>query len=162
MIIRKATLKDAKRIAEIYNQGISEHIATLETTLRDTKEREEWLSQRDSRHPVFVAEYRSSVVGWASINVFNTREVYKYVGDISVYIDKNMRGKGIGKLLLQTLEKKAKQLKFHKLVIAGFPFNTPAVALYTKVGYKKVGIYEEQGLLDGEWVDVLLMEKILA
>jgi phosphinothricin acetyltransferase len=162
MIIRKAILKDAKKIADIYNQGIEERIATLETTTRTAEERRKWLKEKDFRHPVFVAVDNSEVVGWASLNVFNQREAYKFVGDISVYVDKSMRGKGIGKLLLQTLEKEARKLKYHKLVIAGFPFNIPAISLYTKIGFQEIGIYKEQGILDGKWVDVILMEKILS
>jgi phosphinothricin acetyltransferase len=35
------------------------------------------------------------------------------------------------------------------------------MALYTKHGFRTVGIYKEQGQLDGRWVDTIIMEKLL-
>ena len=50
---------------------------------------------------------------------------------------------------------------YHKLVLSAFPFNKPGVALYEKLGFRTVGIYHEQGMLDGQWVDTIIMEKLL-
>ena len=55
MEIREATLEDAAGIAHVYNQGIEDRVATLETTLRSPEERGAWLGARTSRHPVLVA-----------------------------------------------------------------------------------------------------------
>jgi phosphinothricin acetyltransferase len=48
------------------------------------------------------------------------------------------------------------------MVLATMPWNEAGVALYAGFGFTRVGVYREQGLLDGKWVDVLIMEKILA
>jgi L-amino acid N-acyltransferase YncA len=55
----------------------------------------------------------------------------------------------------------AQALGYHKLVLAAFPFNKAGAALYERLGFTPVGIYHEQGQLDGRWVDVLIMEKLL-
>lgn len=47
------------------------------------------------------------------------------------------------------------------MVLSAFPWNTGGVALYTRHGFRTVGVYEEQGLLDGRWVDTIIMEKLL-
>src|SRR5262249_5818229 len=101
--IRLATQHDAGAICAIYNQGIEQRIATLEAELRSPDERRQWLAARDSRHPVIVAEQGGSVVGWASLNVFNPRAAYDHVADISVYVDRAWRGKRVGHLLLERL-----------------------------------------------------------
>ena len=162
LTLRAATLGDAEAIARIHNQGIDDQ-ATLETAHRSVDERRQWLNARGPRHPVIVAVDPSTdeVVGWASLNQFNPRAAYDTVADISVYVARECRGRGVGSRLLPALEKHARRVGYHKLVLAGFPWNTPGLRLYESCGFTTVGIYHEQGMLDGKWVDVILMEKIL-
>lgn len=160
--IRDATREDAATIASIYNQGIEDRSATLETQLRTPEERADWLATRGSRHPVLVAvDNTGAVVGWGSLNPFNPRPAYDHVADFSVYVDRKQRGRGIGDALLSALETRARTLGYHKLALAAFPTNAPGMRLYERHGFQLVGIYHEQGMLDDRWVDVIIMEKIL-
>jgi L-amino acid N-acyltransferase YncA len=161
LALRFATIGDAEAICRIYNQGIEDRIATLETELRTPEERREWLADRGLRHPVIVAETDVGVVGWGSLNVFNPRPAYRFVADFSIYIERGWRGKGLGGRLLARLVELARERDFHKLVLSAFPSNAGGMALYTKLGFRTVGIYKEQGRLDGQWVDTIIMEKLL-
>jgi phosphinothricin acetyltransferase len=158
---RPASTQDAADIARIYNQGIEDRLATLETELRTPDERAQWLAAKSSRHPVIVAEDDGAVAGWASLNVFNAREAYRFVADISVYVERGWRGKGVGGVLLARLIELAREHGFRKLVLSAFPFNQAGMALYEKFGFRTVGIYCEQGMLDGAWVDTIVMERLL-
>lgn len=159
--VRAAELRDAGAICRIYNQGIEDRIATLETRLRTPDEQRRWLLERGPRHPVIVAEHRRRIVGWASLNAFNPRSAYDAVADLSVYVARAQRGRGVGGTLLAHLTALAPGLGYHKLVLAMLPHNTTGVALYRRCGFREVGVYREQGRLDGRWVDVLIMEKLL-
>ncbi len=160
--IRDAGSADAEAIAEIYNQGIADRVATLETQLRTTEERAQWLAAKGHRHPVIVAvDGDGSVVGWGSLNQFNPRPAYDHVVEFSVYVGRDQRGRGIGDALLTELEARARSLGYHKMVLAAFPWNAGGMRLYQKHGFTTVGVYREQGRLDDRWVDVILMEKIL-
>lgn len=96
------------------------------------------------------------------MNVFNARESYRFVADISVYVERSWRGKGVGRALLEKLTELGRQHGFHKLVLSAFPDNAGGMALYAKSGFRTVGIYHEQGQLDGKWVDTIVMEKLLS
>jgi phosphinothricin acetyltransferase len=161
LTVRDAGTDDAAAIAVIYNQGIADRIATLETEERTPEERVAWLAARGPRHPVLVAERDGTVVGWGSLNRFNPRKAYDHVADFSVYVERAWRGKGVGGALLRALIARAQQLGYHKMVLSAFPWNALGMALYQKHGFRTVGIYKEQGLLDGQWVDTIIMEKIL-
>ncbi len=162
MEIRDATAADAPAIARIYNQGIEDRVATLETETRTAAERAEWLARRGPRHPVVVAvDETGAVAGWGSLNPFNPRPAYDHVVDFSVYVAREGRGRGVGAALLAALEARARQTGYHKMVLAAFPTNTAGMRLYERQGFEKVGIYREQGMLDGRWVDVIVMEKLL-
>ncbi|MFN8635287.1 MAG: arsinothricin resistance N-acetyltransferase ArsN1 family A [Chloroflexota bacterium] len=165
--IRGATAGDAAAIARIYNQGIEDRVATLETALRSSEERAEWMAAKGPRHPVLVAVDASAsdggaVLGWASLNSFNPRPAYDHVVDLSIYVGREHRGRGIGDALLGALEERARALGYHKMVLAAFPTNAPGMRLYERHGFVTVGIYKEQGMLDGRWIDVIVMEKLFS
>jgi len=163
MEVRDASPADAAAIARIYNQGIEDRVATLETVPRSPEERAEWIATRGPRHPVLVAvDGAGAVCGWASLNPFNPRPAYDHVADLSVYVGRELRGRGLGDALLGALEARARALGYHKLVLAAFPTNAPGMRLYERHGFSTVGVYHEQGLLDGRWIDVIVMEKLLA
>jgi L-amino acid N-acyltransferase YncA/DNA-binding transcriptional ArsR family regulator len=160
--IRDAGLDDAPAIARIYNQGIEDRTATLETQPRSAEERAEWLASHDERHPVLLAEDSAgAALGWCSLNRFNPRAAYDHVADISVFVARESRGRGVGDAMLTALEARARAIGYHKMVLAAFPTNAPGMRLYQRHGFVTVGTYHEQGLLDGRWVDVVVMEKLL-
>lgn len=162
MQIRDAAPGDAAAIARIYNQGIEDRSATLETELRTPEERAQWLAEHGPRHPVLVAVDSGGIAGWGSLNRFNPRPAYDHVADFSVYVARERRGTGVGARLLAALEGRARQIGYHKLVLAALPHNAAGMRLYERQGFRTVGIYREQGMLDGRWVDVIVMEKLLA
>ncbi|MEH6937519.1 arsinothricin resistance N-acetyltransferase ArsN1 family A [Bacillus sp. JJ664] len=161
LIIRIASTTDIDDILQIYNEGIIDRIATLETTLKDKSYMMEWFDSHLGRYKVIVAVLQDKVVGWASLNQYNPRDAYRGVADLSVYIKKEFRGKGIGGKLLSSIEEHAKDNEFHKMVLSTFPFNQLGQGLYKKNGFREVGVFQNQGLLDGKYVDVMLMEKLL-
>ena len=162
ILTRMASIGDIGQITEIYNQGIVDRIATLESNTKSVEEMRTWFNIRSERHKVLVAEDgEGNIIGWASLNVFNVRECYRGVSDLSIYIRREERGKGLGKRLLIALIEIAKQTGFHKLVLSTFSFNFAGQRLYTSVGFTKVGTYVKQGIVDGKWIDMTIMEKLL-
>ncbi len=159
--VRAASSPTPRAICRIYNEGIQDRVATLETEERTPEERVEWLGARGPRHPVLVAESDGAVVGWASLNVFNARRAYEHVADLSLYVDRAWRGRGVGRRLLEALVARARELGYHKLVLAAFPWNEAGMRAYARAGFREVGVYREQGRLDGRWVDTIVMEKII-
>lgn len=160
--IRYANLEDIPYITEIYNQGIEDRIATLETSLRTIDEMNRWLTERGDRYKVLVIEDETGAVqGWASINLFNSRCCYSGVGDLSIYIHRAMRGKGYGKKLLKALKEEALKQDFRKLVLSTFDYNEVGKGLYRSSGFREVGTYMNQGILDGKYVNITIMECLL-
>lgn len=142
---------DADAIARIYNQGIVDRLATLETRPRTVDDVRGWFVCRSARHPVLVARAPGGeICGWASLNAYNPRECYDGVADVSVYVAREWRGKRAGSALVQGLT-----------VLAALAENEAARHLYSRAGFHNVGTYRRHGMLDGRWVDVRLMELLL-
>lgn len=161
-LTRIACLDDMQQITEIYNQGIEDRIATLEADTKSVEQMVALFKARSDRHKMIVAVNASGCIkGWASLNVFNVRECYQGVADLSIYVCRSERGKGVGKLLLLALIETAKQVGFHKMVLSTMAHNYIGHKLYAAVGFTKVGTYIKQGKLDGKWIDITIMEKLL-
>jgi phosphinothricin acetyltransferase len=158
--IRRAVLRDVARIAEIYNAGITERIATFETTLRTTEDMALRIAA-NPRHPVLVAERDDAVIGWAGISSYRSRACYDGIGEFSIYIDPTARAQGVGRQLLAGLVDEAASLGYWKLLSRIFTFNTPSRALCRSCGFREVGIYEKHGQLDGRWLDVVIVERLI-
>ncbi|MDR7075680.1 phosphinothricin acetyltransferase [Neobacillus niacini] len=159
--IRDSNESDIKSIQTIYNQGIEDKIATLETEIKDDTYMRNWFDKHRGRYKVIVAEDKGQIVGWASLNQYNNRSAYDGVADLSVYISRGYRGKGVGKKLLAKLESLAKENGFHKMILFTFPINQLGQGLYRRIGFRELGVFKNQGKIDGKFVDVMAMEKIL-
>ncbi|MDR7319098.1 arsinothricin resistance N-acetyltransferase ArsN1 family A [Brevibacillus nitrificans] len=158
---RRAKEEDLARILTIYNQGIADRIATLEVEEKDDAYIQAWFDDHQGRFQVLVAEVQQEVVGWASLNRYSARKAYDGVADLSIYVERTYRGKGVGGVLLEKLEEVAHSEQFYKIVLFTFPVNGLGQGLYRKSGYREVGVFQNQGILDGKFVDVMAMEKLL-
>jgi phosphinothricin acetyltransferase len=161
-LVRSATPDDLDAIRRTYNDGIADRIATLDTDAKSAEDIRAWWTDHTGRYAVLVAEDHSgSILGWASLNPYSHRCAHRGVADLSVYVGREHRGNGVGSLLLGALERTAKANDFHKIVLFALATNTIGQRLYRKAGYAEVGVFREHGQLDGTFVDVLAMEKIL-
>ncbi len=159
-LIRNATPDDLDAIRRIYNEGIADH-ATLDIDPKSVDDMAAWWSAHGDRYAVIVAEDDGQVVGWASLNPYSHRCAYRFVADLSVYVARERRGTGVGFALLSALERTAKSHDFHKIVLFALAMNANGRHVYRKAGYVDVGVFREQGQLDGKFVDVIAMEKVL-
>ena len=156
---RPATVADAASIAEIYNQGIADRIATFETEPRTAAQIEEWLTER---HLVMVAETgETGVVAFAASFPYSNRPCYRGIGEFSVYVRRNYRGRGAGRAVLAALIEAAAARGMHKLTSRVFPENTVSRALLKGLGFDEIGIHRRHGQLDGHWRDCVIVKRLL-
>jgi phosphinothricin acetyltransferase len=154
MNIRKAEVTDAKAIASIYNYYVENTIITFEeepVSLETMAIRIETIS---ARYPYLVIEDENVVVGYAYATEWKTRSAYRYAAEVTIYLDHQVSGKGLGSKLYKVLLEEIKKTNLHSLV-GGITMPNPAsVALHEKFGFKKIGQFEEIGFKFGQWIDV--------
>ena len=171
--IRKAIASDAMGICEIYNQAIDERMVTLETEPKTELERRKWLDEHDLKHPVLVAvrdQHVSKIglggkdeeiVGWASISIYRTKSWYLGVGEFSIYVKQGSRSTGVGKQLMTALIDEAKRLGYWKILGRILAFNVASRNLCRSCGFREVGMYKKHGKLNGKWVDMIIVERLI-
>ena len=155
---RRATLEDAAAIALIYNQGIEDRVATFETQLRNENDVETWFG---GHYPVVVVEDEGGVKAFASTSLYRSRGCYQGIAEFSVYVRREARGQGYGRLAMTALIEEAAKAGFWKLVSRVFPENKASLRLLASLGFREVGVYEKHAQLDGVWRDVVIVERLL-
>ena len=155
--VRSASPGDATAMALIYNQGIEDRIATFETQLRTTADIEGWF---DGVHPIVVLEQDNEIVAFASTSVYRPRACYAGIAEFSVYVRRDWRGRGAGRVTLEALFQQVEEVGFWKLVSRVFVENTASRALLRSLGFREVGVYEKHAQLAGVWRDVVIVERL--
>jgi L-amino acid N-acyltransferase YncA len=158
MTSRAATPSDAASIAQIYNEGIDDRVATFETRPRTDDDIRDWF---DGIHPIIVVEEDGEIVAFASTSTYRPRDCYVGIAETSVYVARKFRRRGAGTFALLALIQAAEQAGFWKLLSRIFPENTSSRALVRELGFREVGLYEKHGQLDGVWRDVVIVERLL-
>lgn len=149
--MRPASLEDAEPICVIYNAAIAERGSTFEIKLRSAGDFEERVG--DTRFPLLV--------GWAGLSSYSPRPCYSGIGEASVYVAPEARGKGVGTTLAEALAAEAERNDFHKLLGKLFTDNVASIRLVERCGFSSVGTHRRHGQLDGKWRDVLVVERLL-
>lgn len=158
--IRLATTEDIPFITDVYNDAIINTTATFDTEVKSIEDRIIWFKNHDERHPILIAEEDDKLCGWASLTQWSDRCAYNETAEVSVYVHKNHRGKGIGKALLDILILKGKSKGLHYLLSRIASGNEASIHLHTIFGFRYIGIMKEVGFKFGNYVDVHLMELV--
>jgi len=158
LFARAATPDDAARIAQIYNEGIEDRVGTFETRPRSEADVRAWF---DGRHPIVVVESGGAVIAFASTSTYRARDCYAGIAEFSVYVARHGRGKGAGRVAMDALIEACGPAGLWKLVSRVFVENTASRSLLKSVGFREVGTYEKHAQLDGQWRDVVIVERLI-
>ncbi len=156
--MRSARPEDAARIAEIYNEGIEDRLATFETRPRTAQDVAGWF---EDGLPFIVAERDGVVAGFARVVRYSDCCVYQGVGEHGVYVARSARGQGLGSELLEMVAFAAGSVRLYKLTARILAGNAASLAAHRAAGFREVGVQHRHGKLDGEWKDVVLVERLL-
>lgn len=153
--VRPMKKDDWSEVVEIFYQGMQTDNATFNTSCPTY---EEW----DANHIKecrLVAEYDGEVAGWAALSPYSSRECYKGVATVSIYIDTNHRGKGVGKMLLNKLVEESENSGFWTIQSNIFQTNEASIRLHEKCGFRMVGFLERIAKdRFGMWRNTVIME----
>lgn len=153
--IRAMRADDWAAVRTIYQEGIATGNATFEA---DAPSWDAWDKAHlgDCR---FVATEEEQILGWAALSPVSGRCVYAGVAEVSVYVAAAVRGRGIGRQLLEALVTESERHVLWTLQAGIFPENASSLAIHARCGFRVVGRREKLGQMNGIWRDILLLER---
>ncbi|MBE8723412.1 GNAT family N-acetyltransferase [Flavobacterium hungaricum] len=155
MKIRNLLASDWEKVRLIYEKGINTGNATFQTS---SPSWEDWNASHLASCRV-VAEKDGQLLGWAALTPVSSRCVYAGVAEVSVYVDPEQSGKGIGLILLNELVHLSEAEGIWTLQAGIFPENTASLRIHEKAGFRILGIREKIGKQNGIWRDNVLLER---
>ncbi|MBU6329455.1 MAG: GNAT family N-acetyltransferase [Acidobacteria bacterium] len=159
--IRLARTADAEAIRQIYNVEVTGSTVTFDLVPRSSEDQVAWLEARSGAMVVLVAEEAGEIVGFASLSPYKDRPAYATSVEDSVYVRADQRGTGVGRALLTELIASAGARGFHTVMARIVGHHEASIALHRAVGFETVGIEREVGRKFGQWLDVMIMQRML-
>jgi phosphinothricin acetyltransferase len=161
MLVRLAQATDAEAIRAIYNLEVLESTVTFDLVPRSHDDQRGWLAAHSGAHPAVVAVEGDEVAGFGSLSPYKDRPAYATTVEDSVYVHRDWRGKGFGKLILGELLTLARTHGFHAVIARIVGDHDASIALHEGCGFTLVGVEKEVGRKFGRWLDVVELQRLL-
>jgi len=162
VLIRPAAVADSTAILEIYNHEVRTSLVTFDLVPRTEAEQRTWITDRSGAHAVLVAvDDDGTVAGFGALSPYRERPGYSTTVEDSIYVHRDHRGRGVGRLLLAELVDTATAHGFHALMAKIVAGHEASITLHAAAGFEVVGHEREVGRKFGKWLDVVLMERLL-
>ncbi len=161
VVVRLAIIDDAEALRRIYNHEVQNTTHTFDLVPRSLAEQQDWLKQRSGAHGVLVAEKDGQVVGFSALSEYRPRAAYRTSVESSVYVEAALQGRGVGRRLMQELVALAQARGFHTMLAHIVGGHEASIQLHAAVGFEVVGTERQVGRKFGEWLDVVIMQRML-
>jgi len=154
-MIREMIPGDSVRVLDIYRMGLETRNSTFETTVPAWAD---WHARHHS-HSRFVDVEDDNITGWIALSPFSSRQVYKGVAEVSVYVDPFYQKRNIGSQLMKQVIDSSELNGIWTLFSSVFPENEATLKLHQKFGFRIIGRREKIAMLNGKWRDTILLER---
>ncbi|NQM31010.1 N-acetyltransferase [Streptococcus suis] len=161
IVIRNAQVEDAANLVAIYAPYVEKTAITFETQVPAVEDFANRIEKTLKKFPYLVAVEEGQIVGYAYASTYYARAAYDWTVEMSVYVQKEARGKGIGTLLYTTLEEELTARGFKNFLACIALPNLASIALHEKRGYQQVAHFKKVGYKFGTWHDIVWLQKSL-
>ena len=160
LTIRDAQLDDLPAIVEIYNSTVAGRMVTADLEPVTVADRIEWFKEHTpDKHPLWVVEEGGAIVAWFSYQPFYGRIAYAATAEISIYIDEQYRGRGIGSMLMKHALDACPKLGIRTMLGFVFGHNEPSLTLLRKFQFEEWGHLPKVAELDGIERDLVILGR---
>ncbi|MCK8060537.1 MULTISPECIES: GNAT family N-acetyltransferase [unclassified Fusibacter] len=160
-LVRDAKVDDAQAICEIYNPVVRQTTISFEEQEVGVEEMKSRIERISHSHTWIVYEVDGEVLGYAYASQWRGRPAYRYSVESAIYISDGLQGKGVGRLLYESLISRLKESGFKLIVGVVAGENPRSELLHEAMGFEKVGTFKNAGFKFGHWIDVTFYQKSL-
>lgn len=162
MLIRDAVATDIETITEIFNSVIDSSNSVYREERVPVSERQAWFDDKKLHgYPVIVVEIDGAVVGYGGFGTFRAAQGYRLTVEHTIHIAKSHRRKGLGRILLKRLIELAEEGGYHLMIGAIDSENTGSIKLHHEFGFRECARITDAAKKHGEFLTLVLMEKII-
>ena len=158
--LRLARADDLPAIVAIYNSTIASREATADLAPVSVAARQAWFAAHQGNRPLYVIEGADgAIAAWGSFSDYYPREAYRISAEISIYVRHDMRGVGVGKILVRYMLEKAPSLGIKNIIAVIFGHNHASIRLFHTFGFQEWGRLPQVCNLETMQADIVLLGK---
>ena len=168
ILIREAMPEDAERLLGIYAHYVLNTAITFEYDVPSLEEFRRRILHTKEKYPYLVIEENSVIKGYAYAGVFKDRAAYERSCEMTIYLDRDGKGRGLGRKLYEVLEDALKARGILNLYACiGVPeeedeyLDHNSEHFHEHLGYTTVGTFHKCGCKFGRWYNMIWMEKMI-
>ena len=164
-IIREAVSDDAEKMISYLNQvggesdnllhGKNEFIVPIEGVKRKLS-----MSKDSENSIVLIALENEEIIARAELEGYYAARIH-HRAKFSISVRKDHWNRGIGTEMIKRIFEQAEKMNIRIIELEVITDNTRAIALYHKMGFIDIGIYENYFYVNGIYKDAIIMQKIL-
>lgn len=154
--IRPMQAEDGEKVLEIFQQGINGGNATFDQIVPTW---ESWDTKHFNICRFVLENEQNEIVGWCALQPVSSRDCFKGVAEVSIYLDGSVQGRGLGTMLMEKLILDSEEHNFWTLQAGIFPENKVSIKIHERQGFRIVGTREKIGEMNGNWRDIILLER---
>ena len=164
--VRAATPQDAEQLLEIYtpfviSEDCSVSNVSFELTAPSLAEFRQRIVDISSKYPYLVGEKDGQILGYVYCHPYRERLAYQWSVEVTIYLAPAGQGKGLGRLLYETMEKllclQGVTMAYSCITVG----NDHSIKMHEAVGYRLIGTFSKSGYKNGQWLDTVWLEKQL-
>ena len=168
LVLREVRPEDSARLAEIYAYYVVNTAVSFEYEAPSAEEFAKRIQNISRNYPYFVCEQDHRIIGYAYASAYSVRSAYAWTVTTSIYVDKDYRRQGVGRMLYAELENRLKQMGIVN-ILAGAAFceiedeylTHDSLKFHCKEGFEQVAHMKGIGRKFDRWYDLLWMQKKL-
>ena len=161
LIIREASPSDASRLLAIYRPYVTDTTITFEYEVPSLNEFTSRMEKIRKRYPYLVCEEDGQIIGYAYADTYMIRPAYDWCAEVSIYVDREKRGMGVGKKPHESLFARLREMHVLNLYAVITSENEKSLAFHEKLGFQNFAVFEKAGYKQGRWLDVTWMQLFL-
>lgn len=160
--VRNMRANDLDFVEDLYTRLAVATTASYRIDPMGIEHRRAWFeSQRRENRPTLVAEMDGRPVGWASLGTFRDLAGYDTTAELSIWVEPEVHGRGIGRSLMAALIDRARAAGLHALVAVVDSGNAGSLAFHAAMGYVEVGRLPQVARKFDGWREAVLMQLLL-
>ena len=164
--VRAAALEDAEQLLEIYTPFVISEDSSLsnvsfELAAPDVEEFRQRIQDISKQFPYLVGEVNGQILGYVYCHPYRERLAYQWSVEVTIYLAPAGQGKGLGRLLYETMEKllclQGVTMAYSCITVG----NDHSIKMHEALGYRLIGTFSKSGCKNGQWLDTVWLEKQL-
>lgn len=159
--ISSIATEDREPIIDIFNYYVENSFAAFPEKKLPYQAFDMLLQMSEGLPTGAIKDQNGKLLGFEMMRTFNPIPVFSHTAEITYFIDSDHTGKGLGKTLLECLEREGRERGITTILANISSLNTGSINFHKNNGFIECGRFKKVGKKSGQIFDMIWIQKML-